>query len=292
MHIFDVRPETHNSVANSFKASLSNNGFKDAQDKYAKIFTTLNFYYAVYKNEYGTPAKRKKAGEVIFINFVLSLEKSVQTLWEAVEQNDNLVYILDVEQYTECFRRLSGFLNLVANFLGPLARPIEQEKDAQAAVERAEFVIQRCIKHLNCYADFYVQKYLEYLSKKDSLLSIKRFAENLFKDSRGQLSDNEHIVLDPTLLDFEQVFVDKNNILIPFRASVSPGEIKKADPRLEKVKFNPEEIKLDLIGSPETVYAPFDSVHYEVIPGECPLPDLPKQSFLNFYTDNLWDSNS
>ena len=145
-----------NDPATSFNARLNNAGLRDSIGKFPKIFTTLNVYYKAY-NDHDSNSQEDRE---LRVNLALSLYDFLQPLWIGVEETKagELTDIMDQDNFTEIFRRLSGFLSMVEGIVKPLIRPVEEQKEQLKNAARSHFVIKRVVDHLNCHQGYYREK--------------------------------------------------------------------------------------------------------------------------------------
>jgi hypothetical protein len=245
-----------------FDAQLGPSGLKDAlATKYGKVFTTLNFYYKLYKNE--VPSDPGLA-----LTLVLSLEEALRP-WLATEEGETVGDILDEKDLTEVFRRLSGFLAFVSGSIRPLLRPAEEEKQRIEAARRAEFVISRVVDHLQCHKDYYIGQYLRYFSNLTGGLTIKRFVENVLSQISNPPELKDKWI---DLFAVAEAFIDSNSIIVPglclYDEEASSVLIEIIDGEQKS------DIRFGVLRA-DRVTVPADGSYIEPAAGSCVLPDVP-----------------
>ncbi|PSW10297.1 hypothetical protein C9J01_18990 [Photobacterium rosenbergii] len=250
-----------NDPASSFDANLPGNGLNDAtNNKLGLIFTTLNFYYAIYKKE--TPLDNK-----LYLTLALSLESALRPLWFGVEETEKSNNVLDSSDFTETFRRLGGFLTLVGGSVRPLLHPAEEDRDTLERARHAEFVIDRVISHLKCHRLFYIGKYLEYISKLADGVTFSRMIEELMEDidEPNELKNNWE-----EIFSTEDAFISGNQIIIPGYCAYDEATTRKFLKEYEGTR----NIRFGLL-SKTHVYSPTDGTHIEPVCGDCILSEIP-----------------
>jgi len=260
-----------NNPASSFDATLNKSGFNDARkNNLSIVFTTLNYYFRLYKDEViGT------SGQVInkelAVSLALSLEKALSPRWLGMEENQDVKKVIDTSDRTEIFRRLGGFLAFVSGSVRPLLQPAEEDKERIEAARRAEFVIGRVVDHLQCHKDYYIGRYLYYLSELAGGLTIRRFIE----DALAQVSDPPELKAKwDELFAIEEAFVDRNAVVVPGRClydeevSSSLIEMLDRDSQQNELKFG--------ILRRDRMVVPTDGTYIESGAGDCILPDVPE----------------
>jgi hypothetical protein len=260
---------SNNDPAVSFNASTNagsaNAGLVDSVANHAGVvFTTLNFFYRRFADL--SSAERNAQA----VSFATALANGTRAQWEALSaEPDTIRKVLDLTGFTEGLRRLSGFLAMVDGMLRPLLEPLEHEREAQAAAEAAELVIDRVVVHLECLREYYIQRFLQYLVKQTGGLTLPRFVRTTI--DRLQISPAARqlflSVFDPRL-----AFLDRNEIVVPASSEISYVELVQA----AGGKIEPEQIELPTVT--DEVDVPFDGIHLEIAPGHCRLPDVPSRS--------------
>lgn len=153
--------------------------------------------------------------------------------------------------------------------LRPLLEPMEHEREAQAAAEAAELVIDRVVVHLECLREYYVQRFLQYLVKRTGGLTLPRFVRAAI--DRLQINPAaKQLFL--TAFDPRLAFLDRNEIVVPAARDVPYIELVRA----AGGQLEPEEIQSPTVT--DEVDVPFDGIHLEIAPGHCRLPDVPVRS--------------
>lgn len=280
-NIFNVAPVggiDANTPDSSFDAQFPSSGLSDAKsNKLAVIFTTLNFYFKVYRNEASNNDKLSLA-------LALSLEEALRPFWLGVQETNNMSNVLDQSQRTEGFRRLGGFLAFVSGTIRPLLQPAEEDRPRIEAARRAEFVIERVLKHLQCHKDYYIGRYLYYLADLTGGLTIRRFIE----DALAEINDPPELKDKwAELFAVEEAFVDRNSIVVPGRcvyneaASSALIEMVDGDSKTADIKFG--------ILRRDRVVVPTDGTYVEPVSGACILSDVPEPALAPLFRISLED---
>lgn len=247
----------------AYEANRPQSGLDDAiANQFGRLFTILNFYFRVYKD-------KVQANKALAVPLALSLEASLGPLWSGVEEGDTVGHVLDESHFTEPFRRLAGFLSLVSGSIRPLLLAAEGEKERRDAARRAEFVVGRVVEHLRCHKDYYIARYLFYLSRLTGGLTIRRFAEDAL--SRASTPDGLQDKW-TALFATEEAFVDGNTVVVPGRCTYgkdlgSTFMTSLGQPASRGLTFG--------VLRADRVLTPADGSHIEPASGSCVLPDVP-----------------
>jgi hypothetical protein len=215
-------------------------------------FTVLNLFFKVYEEKINTGTLDESAIEIA------EALSSYLKGWEGdSSQTDDIRNVLDQFQYTEVFRRLTGFLAIVSGMLDPLVKPAEDE-------EKAIFALDRLKRHLECHKNYYIQKFLAYVARQTDNQDIVDFVNRVFARA----------ITDPNLLDqvnhafdVERSFVDRQQIMVPSFVSISPDAFQEMFP--DAGPINPTVIEVDV---------PSDGIHLETAEGACILANVPPQT--------------
>ena len=220
-NVFNVQPAPNNDPAVSYDASFNvpgmNSGFSDSVNNNAGlVFTALNLFF----KRFTDLSAVERDAEALSI--AVGLASGIRPAWDALAAaGDDLKKVLDVTGLTEALRRVPGFLVMVDAMLRPLLEPAEQERDAEAAAERAEFVIGRVVEHLHCHREYYLQRFLQYVAAQTGFITLAEFV----RDVIGRLT------ISPSARDFflsafarSRAFIDRSEIVVP-----TVGEVPYAD---------------------------------------------------------------
>jgi hypothetical protein len=263
-HVAEVNP---NPPRTSFdqKRFGEHSGLEEGiRNNLGVIFTTINFFFATYQ--------RMKANRTLpdhALSLALALANGVKAAWdkigtaeEAVTQG-NLRSVLAPDDFSEVFRRLSGFLALVAG-------TISASDGADAVAQRLdnEYALKRLLDHLACNRHFYTQQYLAYLTSTTNNQAIVDLVEDVI--NRAKMTEEQRVGL-RTLFDTHRAFIDRQQVHVE-----SIIGLRLPPPRTGAsasfAMFDPG--KIDPIVDPE-LELPTDGVHLEVAQGRCELPNVP-----------------
>ncbi len=250
-----------NDPATSLNASLpiplvpggqvpfGNTGFSDALTlDFGLMFTTLNLFFKVYRDMIATNTLDANA-----ISLATALAADVGPKLTAVTDAGNVRGILDDAQFTEIFRRLSGFLAMISGMLNPLvaaADPKEQE-EAVSALDRLK-------RHLGCHKNYYIQKFLVYVARQTDNQDIVDFVNRVIARAfTGPLLTQVN-----RTYDVERSFVDRQQIIVPSFDPISPAVFGEG-------RITPTVIEVDV---------PSDGIHLEAAEGACILANVPPQA--------------
>jgi hypothetical protein len=263
----DIFGVSSNDPALSYNGSLNlfgeaASGLVDAVANHAgAIFTTMNFFFRIWRD---LPDSLRDAQA---ITIALALADGTKARWEALigAEADNAAGVLDLNDFTDALRRLSGFLAVVDGMLRPLMQPLEHEREAAAAAERAEFVIARVVQHLGCYQNYYVQRFVAYLASSTNHITVARFVSDVI--GRLPLSPAEEQMYRESF-DQATAFLDRNEIVVQSPQSFTYEE-------LVEILDGSQDGEAEVPSASAEVDVPFDGVHIEIAPGSCVLPDVP-----------------
>jgi hypothetical protein len=178
---------------------------------------------------------------------------------------------LDRDNLTEVFRRLGGFLSIISGIVRPLVQYSDQEKEAELAAQKAEIVIDRAIRHLQCHSDYYTEQFLKYVATTTSLLTVRRFV----RDALSRIKGNPDLKKEyDNVFDLERVFLNGNQIIVPIRSDKGHEDIKKFTKELAQQDLTGINLGVKNISELEV---PFDGIHLEVVSGKCLLTELPSE---------------
>ncbi len=257
----DIDGVDANEPVSSFDAQLSKDGLNDAvENRLGLIFTTLNFYYAIYKNE-------APSDDRLHLSLALSLESALRPLWLGVEETTQAANVLDESDLTEIFRRLAGFLSLIAGSVRPLLHPAEEDRERIEQARRAEFVITRVTNHLRCHRLYYIGLYLAYVSRLAGGITFRSMIEVLMGDvSQPPGLQNSWA----ELFSSEEAFVSGNQIIVPGRCALDEKMTLDFLKSLDQV----DDFHFGLLTKSD-IFAPTDGSHIEPVEGGCLLDDVP-----------------
>ncbi|MEA2330850.1 MAG: hypothetical protein QOH58_988 [Thermoleophilaceae bacterium] len=252
-------PVDPNAPSSSFDAQIypDESGFDDAlRNELGVVFTSLNVFFRVYEDLKAASQLDQNA-----LALALALADDVGAKWTGAPP-DRVQNVLDVGSYTEIFRRLSGFLAIVANVLKPLVQPAESDLQALAAREQGIFALSRLLRHLNCNENYYIQRLLAYLAQSTKSQAIVDFV---------------NVVLDRAALppevraryDVERSFVSRQQVVVPGVRRLRRGV---ADRLVPATAANGDG---EVTPSVDEVEVPADGIHLEVAAGACVLDGVP-----------------
>jgi hypothetical protein len=234
------------------------NALDDAVGNHLGVeFTTLVFFKRFYERM--PVAERERWA----IRIAVTLAESIGPGWTAGDQG-HIANVLDRHNPTEVMRRLSGFLALVDKIIKPLLTAPEDARMARDSSERAEFVIARVVKHLGCYQDYYVQRWLEYVYRRSDRLTLIRLLHDVLS-ATGRLDLLRNF--DPA-----EAFLEGNRFIVPARKRVVLDDSVKWGERLR----GNSGFESGLPAPRRTIaVVPTDGVHIEPRAGGCVLDELP-----------------
>src|SRR5262245_25868775 len=150
-------------------------GFADSVNHNAGlVFTALNVFF----KRFTDLSVVERDAEAVSI--AVALASGIRPAWDALAATaDDLKKVLDVTGLTEALRRVPAFLVMVDGMLRPLLEPAEQERDAEAAAERAQFVIDRVVEHLHCHREYYLQRFLHYVAAQTGFTTLAEFVRDV-----------------------------------------------------------------------------------------------------------------
>jgi hypothetical protein len=250
----------------SYNASIGSgvsSGLTDSVNNTAGVvFTTLNFFYTRFMSLSST----QKENDALAM--ALALAAGVRPSFEALAADaDHLKKVFDLTGRTEALRRLPGFLAMVEGMLRPLVEPAEHEREAAAAAERADFVVNRVIAHLYCHREYYVQRFLHYVATQTDYVTLTEFVRDTIGRLNISVSARNFFLRSFTI---SRAFIDRSEIVVPAASGVSYKDLVKS------AGGNVTDIEVELEPITAEVDVPFDGVHVELAPGNCVLPDVPE----------------
>jgi hypothetical protein len=273
-----------NDPANCFDAHFGFNtnlgddqsGLGDSlRNNLGAFFTTLNLMFKVYQEKVNGGTLDASA-----IGIAKAIFDSVSEGWNNLlkdpQGSGTIRNILDEGDFTEIFRRLSGFLAIVSSMLNPILTPADEERKAIEAHEQAAFVLERLKRHLNCHKNYYIQRFLLYVASKSTNQDIIDFVNQVI-DTAAVTQDQR--ILMHILFDVEGAFVDRQQIVVPGFRSFKAKEITEVSNRLSAARDgSTAEFKFDDVKpAVAEVELPCDGIHLEVAQGACILEGIPVQ---------------
>lgn len=203
------------------------------------------------------------------IELALAIENSVSGRWEALlaGAGDSIKAVIDGADYTEVFRRLPGFLAMVDETVRPLAAQALWAPDDELSRRKREACLARLKAHLACHRTYYVESYLSYLVAAGARQPILDLVYSVIEQSyvKDQLLQ---------LADVERCFLDRRDIVVPFRVALDDEQFLEFLRRLGLGA--PQGMKAPGQVDPGTVEldVPADGLHLEVTEGLCTLASL------------------
>jgi hypothetical protein len=156
---------------------------------------------------------------------------------------------------------------MVENLLKPLLKPIDSEREAKQAADRAGYVIERVVKHLSCLKSYYMFEFLSYITD----LS-KGYA---MADALKQALDLPGANVAANILDFFDLksgFLDGLQFVVPFRERF---ELQDVVAFISIVTGREEEEIGSFKMTSDNLIVPTDGIHIEPVAGSCILAELP-----------------
>ena len=264
-NVKDINGTDANLPANSFDAAPmgADAGLEDSlRNDLAPIFSTLNFFYKVYGDMANAGSLDANA-----VSMATALAGAVSGPWQAFVSSDatkdERKNILDQDNFTEPFRRLPGFLAMIDGMLRPLLGPAEEEQQVAADQAKGLLILTKLLDHLECNRNYYLQRFLAYVSTKTANQAIVDFV-NALAALPGMNMGADEI----SKFDIERAFIDRQDIIIPAFDPEDIGEGSSAndDPLRGWVPPPPQTVNVEV---------PSDGIHLEVGAGVCLLADVP-----------------
>lgn len=260
-----------NPPGTSYDASRVGSGFIDSlgpEDRkrgdIARLFTILNMYYKIYKDMVTLGNIDEYA-----VDLALSLAQGAGPLWKVTEHEDRKITdILDNGEFTECFRRLSGFLALVEGMLKPVMS-IGEEKEELQKRAAALNALKRIKNHLRCNRDYYIQKFLIHLERSTESNTIIEFVDLVIERLNVPVTLKQQL---RQLLDIRRAYIDRQQIIVPAYRPLSLGQVIEFTNSLSG-RAVPDPIAN--LSRTDQVEVPCDGMHLEVAQGLCQLAEIP-----------------
>lgn len=265
-------------------------GFDDARSNEAgRIFMTLGTYLRLQADIYRRPpfvppppplsqfppnwVGPVRLGHDLEVEMAVALADSIADEWKALPP-DRIDDLTDTGDRTEILRRVSGFLSLVNGLLKPLLAPIEEERAAAEARNRAEDVIDRVERHLHCNKAFYVQRFLESMQRRTHGYALAEVYARLLRSGLVPNLDPAQIENFLQFFNARQGFLDGFQLVIPRHFG---GTIGNGVNFIEQVTGVPEPlVPGGFITDVRDLVVPTDGFHIEPIGGRCVLTELPE----------------
>ncbi len=263
-------------------------GFDDARSNEAgRIFMVLGTYLRLQAEIYsrapfGPPPLAplpppwvgpSRLGHDLEVEMAVALADSLRDEWKALPP-DRIDDLTDTGDRTEILRRVSGFLSLVDGLLKPLLKPLEEERATAEARNRAEDVIDRVERHLDCNKAFYVQRFLDNMGRRTHGYAL---GDAFSRAARSGLIPS----LPPNQVDgFLEFFnprlgfLDGFQFVVPLHFAVS---VAGGLDFIESITGIPEPLlPAGFVTDTRDLVIPADGFHLEPIGGRCVLQDVPE----------------
>ena len=264
--IQDVDP---NPPDTCFDDQMQHSGFDDAQaNDFAQLFTVLNLLFKVYQELQGNAPPAPTLDDNA-IAMAKTLADNIGTNWATPTDLGHVRNILDENDFTEIFRRLSGFLAIVNGMLNPLLTAADDAQKAVQAQADAGFALQRLKDHLCCHKNYYIQRFLAYIAQRTNNQDLIDFVRNVI--ARTGLPSVSF-----QFFDLERTFVDRQQIVVPGLRFLQADEITEID-NIFGVN-NTVFLFGDIVPTVVEVEVPTDGIHLEAAKGACVLDELPPQT--------------
>jgi hypothetical protein len=232
------------------------------------IFTTLAFFYRVYSD---FTAADKETHAIGLASSLLALNAPWSEFVKDKQSLDQIQTLLGNDGLNEVFRRLSGFLAMVAGMVTPLGGTTPDEAKAIADQEKSERVLAQLIQHLNCNRNYYTEKFLSYRAKKTENLAVEDFVVDVIR--RVSTQSPQLGTLIASEFDIHRAFCDRRQIVIPGNQSLTAAQVThfgtavSGDDVFEYTNIDPAIL--------DDVQVPADGIHIEVAEGSCTVADVP-----------------
>lgn len=260
--------------ANSFNAQLFRSGLGDANDNdLGVIFTALGYYFRIYIDRVSGQANVPSdtaLDDLFAVDLAVSLARFVTPLWKGFEDTGKISNVLDGNDQTEVLRRLSGFLSLVSGVLTPLVAPVEELRENEVKIRRAEHVIARAVDHLQDNAGYYTQAFFEYLQATARHDLLAEFVNGAV--AATTLGTPQDLIAE---LDIDAAYIDGSRLIVPAQFDKTASDFVDFSEQMNP----PDDEPLD-IGevSVTSVEVPCEGVYLEAIGGRCVLAEVPARS--------------
>jgi hypothetical protein len=269
-------PEDPNDPANSFDVDSIDNHTQDNQtalgdalrNNMAPLYTTLGFFYRVYQEMVADDRIQTNA-----VAMATALADAIGPDWQAVttsaDMHDQVKNILDFNDFTEIFRRISGFNAIVNGMLRPLVGPADEEQKVAAEHTRGRLVLSQVIDHLTCNKNYYIQRFLEYIATNTANQAIVDFVNAIIASPAIDPAERDAILAE---MDIQRAFIDRQDIVVPAVFPMQPGgEIRLLG--RAALDGNPSWTPPPPVTT--DIEVPADGIHLEVAAGLCVLSNVP-----------------
>lgn len=292
INLFKFEESIQNIVSNSFDASLPNSGFVDSYKYgFGKPFSALAIYYDLFKkyiftgvmdssNYYNGNGYEKdeslynQPGVIInnsIVEFAISLAKYCESNL-ALLTDDQSKKLFDTVNLTEIYRRIHGFIAITNNLLEPKINNELSNIEYTNKVQESLIILERIIKHMNSYRDYYVAKYVKYIYNKAGKPTVIQFFENLINSSNSP----ELLQWYKEVFSLKDLILDGTKIIIPFK-------IKLPSDSYNIYLGEKDPFQIDKYYTSTNITLPLDGSYIEAVPGNCILKDAPlNQDKVNF----------
>ncbi|MGB8380980.1 MAG: hypothetical protein WCG47_06945 [Dermatophilaceae bacterium] len=271
-----------NDPASSFDAQQPVNALYNAEENHlGVIFTTLSYYYQIYIDRIApqaTPPGDTLLDDRFAVEIAVSLERFLNPLWLGVEDPEIISNVVDTNDRTEVFRRLSGFLALVSGVLTPLVAPVEKQREDELRIRRAEQVITRTADHLRDNDRYYTQAFLEYLQRTARQDLLGRFAQ----EAVGATALNTPSEL-MAQLNWDAVYLDRTWLIVPAQFDKSRSDFRPFSEILSAAGDEPIHAGVYV----SEVEVPCEGSYFEASGGQCVLKAVPSRSTVVFEASGL-----
>jgi hypothetical protein len=263
--VLPLGPPRRDFIADCFLASNNDSGLSDGiNNALGRTFAALNYYYRVREFLKTQPGQLDE----LEIDLAVSLADAVRDEWTATSQDD-VRDVMDGDNFSEIFRRLPGFLAIIDGLVKPLLKPLEEEREAKAAADRADYVIGRVIAHLGCNKAYYVRKFLQYLSEQTGMFAFGTALRTALANVQVAVGADALELFPP-----ESGFLDGFQFVAPHRDRFTPADGAAFIDGI-RTPGGPAEIVNFVESRLAELIVPTDGVHIEPAAGDCILRDVP-----------------
>ena len=271
-----------------WRAFAADDAFDDAiSNEAGRIFAALGTYLRLQAEIYSRPPFGPPplaplpppwpgplgVGHDLEVDFAVALAESIRAEWTALAP-DTIENLLDIGDMAEPLRRVPGFLSLVDGLLKPLLKPIEEERAGAEARSRAEDVIDRVLRHLQCNKAFYVQRFLDSAWRQTHGYALAdTFARVV---GSGLVPGLAPADVEAFLAFFNPRlgFLDGFQFVVPIRFTPS---LNAGLSFIEDVTDRPSPPLAQFETDTRDLTVPTDGFHIEPIGGRCILQELPEE---------------
>lgn len=262
-------------------------GFDDARSNEAgRIFMTLGTYLRVQAEIYSRPPFGPAPlvplpppwpgpggrGHDLEVEMAVALAGSIEEEWKTLPP-DRIDDLTDTGDRTEVLRRVPGFLSLVNGLIKPLLKPIEEERAAADARNRAEEVIDRVIAHLGCNKAFYVERFLEHVGSRSRNYALGDVYSRILRSGLAAGVPPNQVETTLEFFNPRLGFLDGFQFVVPLRFGPT---LASSLSFIETITGVAEPLVLGgFVTDTRDLLIPTDGFHIEPIPGVCVLPNVP-----------------